>query len=156
MVSDFFGTLLQELGRAIDIPKLKPDVNNSCIIRFRKQGDIRVQIELDPEGTNVIIGTDLGNVAPGRYRESIFIEALKSNGITPRHGIFAYSRKADHLVLFEKMPIQELTGDKVADFLKLFLEKAKVWKEALSRNEVPVVVTAHTSRPMGGIFGLRP
>jgi hypothetical protein len=156
MVTDFFGTLLQELSRAVQIPGLKPDANNSCLIRFRKQNDIRIQIELDSAGLMVVIGTDLGSVAPGRYRENIFTEALKANGLpSPRYGTFAYSRKTDHLLLFEKLPIRDLTGDKVADYLKLFIEKAKVWQEALARNEVPVVITAHTSRPMN-IFGMRP
>lgn len=152
MVTDMFGALLQELGRAIQNPKLHPDEHNTCLLKFK--GGVKVHIEPNKEGTHLIIGTDLGTVAPGRYRENVFGEALKANGLPiPRFGTFAYSTQKDHLVLFEMLPLRELTGDKVADFLPRFLEKARVWREALAKNEVPVVATAYTSKPLG-LFGL--
>lgn len=154
MVTDLFGTLLQELGKALSV-ELRPDEHNSCLIRFR--GGLEIQIELDQQGQALLVGTDLGVVPPGRYRENLFTEALKANGMPPpRHGIFAYSRQSDHLVLFEKFSLVNLTGDKVADFLTPFMEKAKGWKEAISKNEVPVVSTTFTSHAPTGMFGLRP
>lgn len=153
MVSDFFGTLLQEVARKLQIPNLQPDKNNSCQIRFGK--DLRIQLEIDPSGQNLIIGTNLGTVPPGRYRENIFTEALKANNLpSANRGTFAYSRKTDSLILFEKMPLKDLTGDIVADFLVFFLEKAKIWKEAVTRGEVPVAAAGTVARPTG-MFGLR-
>lgn len=152
MVSDIFGTLLQELAQALKIEVLQPDKNNSCLIKFK--GDISVQVELDKSGTFLVIGTDFPTVAAGRYRENLFFEALKANGMPapPRIGTFAYSRQTDRLVLFEMMSLNDLRGDRVAEFMTPFVEKARVWKEAIARGEVPVVSTSTT--PGSGMFGL--
>lgn len=153
MVSDVLGTLLQELGQALQMNNLQPDSNNTCLIKFK--GGIFVQIELDPTGQFMIIGSDLDVVPAGRYRENLFGEALKANGLPhPQYGIFSFSRQTNHLVLFEMLSLNELTGQKVADFLKPFLEKVRIWKEAISKGEIPVVVSARTSK--AGMFGIRP
>lgn len=155
MVANLFETLLQELGKTevIPIQELHPDRNNSCLIRLK--GGLEIQIELDKKIDTLVIGCDLGPVANGRYREEVFREALKANGLPyPRWGDFAYSQKSDHLVLFHKMHTKDLTGEKIADFLTHFLEKAFQWRDALLRNDVPVVSGTSAYRPMG-MFGLR-
>jgi hypothetical protein len=155
MIANLFESILQELGKTdvIPIQNLHPDGNNSCLIRLK--GGLEIQIELDKSGTMLVIGCDLGSPAAGRFRENIFREALKANGLpSPRWGEFAYSQKTDHLVLFHKMHTRDLTGEKVADFLSHFLEKAFLWRDALEHNDVPVVSGTQTSRPLG-MFGLR-
>lgn len=152
MITDQFGAIIQELGQALHNPKLHPDEHNSCLIKFK--GDIQIQIEPDRNGKYLIIGCNLGSIPAGRYRENIFAEALKSNGLpSPRHGFFAYSKRTDSLVLTEMMSLQDLTGQKVADFLTPFKEKIKIWKEAIARGEVPVIATAFTGKPTG-MFGM--
>lgn len=154
MVSDFFGTLLQELAQTLRIPNLQPDANNSCLIRLK--GNLLVQIELDKSGQSLIIGIDLGPIPVGRYRENLFFEALRVNGAPPPHkGTFGYSKQADHLVLFEMLDTHELTGIKVAEKLNPLVEKARVWKEAISKGDIPISVS-QISGPSTGIFGLRP
>lgn len=154
MVTDFFGALLDELGKILQMP-LAPDSNNSCLIKF-KEG-VTIQLEMD-RGNNqfLIIGSDLGAIPAGKYRENLFQEALKANGMpSPRYGTFAYSKQADHLILFEMMNLQEITGGKIAEFLPFFIEKAKVWSQALTKGEIPIVASVYTSRPTG-LFGLKP
>lgn len=155
MVSNLFESILLELGQTevIPIKDLHPDKNNSCLIRLK--GGLEIQIEMDKEQKNLIIGSDLGPVIEGKYRESVFLEALKSNGLpAPRWGDFAYSENTDHLILFHTFHTDHLTGEKVADFLTHFLEKAFHWKELLSRNEVPAISGIYATRPLG-MFGLR-
>lgn len=155
MVTDLLGSLLQELTKTMGIPPLQPDANNVCLIKFK--GGIEVQLEMDRSGDHFLITTDLGSIPIGRYRENLFFEALKANGAPPpRHGIFAYSKQADRLTLFEMLPLKELTGAKIADSLPLFLEKAKQWKEAISRNELPPAQVQGGGSAQTGIFGLRP
>lgn len=153
MVADVFGTLLQDISTALKLSKpLAPDANNSCLVKFK--GGIQIQLEMDKAGEYLVLGTDLGAISPGKYRENIFIEALKANGAPGvRYGVFAYSKQTDHLILFEMFNLRDLHATKVVEFFPGFIQKAKVWKEALERGEVPPSVAYATKS--AGIFGLK-
>jgi|688.fasta_scaffold08073_7 hypothetical protein len=152
MVKEIFESLLEELGKVLNIPTLHPDRNRSCLIQM--PNDIQLQIEMDSYGQNICLGCDLGPIPPGRYRANFFREALKANAQpSPLNGILAYSQKTEHVVLFEYLPLKDLTGEKIADALGPFMEKGILWKEALSKGEIPALSGSHSS---GGMFGLRP
>jgi hypothetical protein len=154
MVGDVFEMLLSELAKALDIGELRPDDKNTCLIAF--QSGLQIQIEPFQKGEELLIVVDFGSIPKGRYREDVFREALKGNGLPwPRSGVFCYSDQSDHLLLFKLMPYKELNGEKIASFLTPFIEKAEKWKESLARGEVPSVATFTTSRIGGGLFGLR-
>ncbi|KAF3363188.1 putative type III secretion chaperone SycE [Chlamydiales bacterium STE3] len=153
MVTDAFGSLLQELGKVMRIPYLQPDKNNSCLIKFPNGPS--VQIELDRSEAFLLLGCDLGEVARGRYRENVFREALISNGMPqPRFGDFAYSQRTDHLILTLSFPVKNLTGEKIASALTPFVEKAKSWIGAISKNDIPSRYGTLSSRG-SGMFGLK-
>lgn len=155
MVTDFYGSLLEELGKILEIPDLHPDRNNSCQIVLKN--GLSLQLEFDRSGQFIIIGADLGVVPPGRYRENLFREALKANDMPyPIHGTLAYSKKSDRLILFEKLRSHELTGESIAAELVPFSEKAIIWKEALERSDVPIANQAFNAQRSTGMFGLRP
>lgn len=157
MVTDFFGALLKELGALMEMPNLTPDQNNTCLIKFK--GDIRVQIEVTRNDEYVIIGANLGEVPVGSYRRNLFEAALKANGLPqprPRSGNFAYSQYANQLVLFEMFNTKDVTGTAIADFFPLFLETIKVWKDALARGDTPNIAVTSISKFQTGMFGLRP
>lgn len=154
MVKDLYGSLLEELGRILEISDLHSDRNNSCLIKLKN--DLQVQIEINPKTNTLLMGSDLGAPPLGRFRVDLFREALRANGLPyPQHGILAYSAKTDHLVLYETMALKDLTGDIISDHLGPFAEKALIWKTAMENNEVPVVTIAG-GRPVMGMFGLRP
>lgn len=153
MVTDLFGTLLVELGHAMSIPNLHSDENNTCMLRL-KSGLI-IQLELDKSGQFLLIGADLGTVPPGKYRENLFKEALKANDQPPPlHGILSYSKKSDHMVLYQKLFIKELNGEKIAAEINPFAEKAFAWSEAILHNDIPAINQSFTSQKPGGMFGL--
>lgn len=153
MVTDLLGSLLQELSHALGVADLHPDSNNSCLLRL-KSGLI-IQIELDKGGQFLILGADLGGVPPGKYRENLFRECLKTNDMPPPlNGILCYSKKSDHLVLYEKIYLKDLNGEKVAAEITPFAEKAFLWSQALLNNEIPVINQPFTSQKPGGMFGL--
>lgn len=155
MVEEPFESLLQDIGKAMNIPNIHADANNSCLIAF----DTGIEIQLEPFERDefLLIVCDLGEVPPGRYREDVFKEALKSNGLPfPRYGTFAYSEQSGHLLLFGLISFREINGEKVASFLYPFMEKAVVWKQFLEKGDVPLadtMTTSQTSGP-GGLFGL--
>ncbi|MGA8163486.1 MAG: CesT family type III secretion system chaperone [Waddliaceae bacterium] len=158
MVTDFFDSFLEELGQAMDIDDLHHDDNNTCLIKF--QTGLEVQIEPFEKGDFLLICSDLGHVAPGRYREDVFREALKANGLPyPQYGTFAYSEQSDHLLLFGLLSFKELNGEKIASFLYPFMEKAVAWKEQINGGEVPLATTSTAgaaTTSLGGLFGLKP
>ena len=152
MVKNYLEIILSEIGKSLKIEDLHADRNNSCLINMPE--GIKIQLEQNPHTEDFIMGADLGEVPPGRYRESLFLEALKANGMPyPQHGILAYSNKSDHLILYESFHNKDLRGDQIAEEIPLFIEKAKQWKESMGKGEIPVVSPMKTSF---GMFGLRP
>jgi hypothetical protein len=154
MVSDFYGTLLQELSEALGIDTLEPDEHNTCLIRFINE--LEVQIEPDKKEDFLLIGTNFGTLPAGPYREELFKAALISNGLPyPCKGTFAYSEKRGELVMYGLLPLKELTGQGVADYLDPFMGEAIKWKEAISSGNVPAIGSfAEGTSKGGGLFGL--
>lgn len=157
MVADLFESLLQEIGKEYHLT-LKADQNNSCL--FNLPNGLSIQMEIDPKNEFYIIGSDLGEVPIGKYRENLFLAALKTNAFPPPQiGAFAYSRQKNHLVLHAMIPLPEITGEKILNILRPFLEKAWVWKSAITNGEIPEVIpptSGHYTPSSGGIFGLKP
>ncbi len=151
MKSDIFSTLLEELGEELKIKDLHPDANQSCLIKFPTGIDI--QIEPDKEGKFLIAAIKFETLPKGRYRETIFKEALKANGMPyPRYGTFAFIRKTEQLMLFETYYLQDLTGQKLFEQLKPFSEKGLSWKNSLSRGEIPSNIQFYTADKPVGMF----
>lgn len=158
MVTDQFSAILDEIGSQFKI-KLTPDANNSCL--FPLPNGMQVQMEMDKQREFYVIGMDVGGVPAGRYREDLFRQALLSNGRKPpRNGIFAYSKQLDHLILFEMLPVKNLTGNDVIATLNPMAAKALTWKNAIEKGDIPPVEVEAVSgkdlpkAPMG-MFGMR-
>lgn len=150
MVTDFFGAFLEDLSRIIKIPNLHPDSNNSCLIQYKA---VQVQLEVTRNGLSLVAGVDLGAIPPGAYRENFFAAALKANlRPSPNVGIFAFSQQADHLILHELFPVKDLTANRVAEILPMLVEKGTLWKEAISKGEIPPIEGISTGS--SGMFGL--
>lgn len=151
MVKNLFDALLDETGRSLKIADLHSDRNNTCLVKM--PNGISFQIEMHQIKQEIVLGADLGPIPPGRYRENLFMEALRSNGLPNHVGVLAYSSRLDHLILFLTVNLKDLTGERIASEIEPFIEKAKLWKEALEKGEIPVVAQMKTSM---GMFGLRP
>lgn len=153
MVMDLLNTILKDLEKSIKIDDLHSDKNESCQIRF--ENGLEVQLELDPSGEFLCVGTKLGEVPGGRYRQTLFKEALRANGQPPpRYGTFAFSQKTNSLVFFEYLWAKELNGEKLSSFLTQFRTKAQIWKEAIARGDVPQYGETGVRGKSGGMFGL--
>lgn len=152
MVVELFASLLEELSKIMHY-QLHVDHNNSCMLHLPTGLDI--QLEIHRHGTHFIIGTDLGNIPVGKYRENLFREALRANGFPPpQYGTFAYSKQKDSLILFSLLVLKDLTGQRIADHLIPFMEKAVTWQTAIKRGDVPVVSLEKTSGSAARPFGM--
>lgn len=132
MLEDRFTLLLKELSTLLKI-ELKPDQNNSCLINLKDK--IKIQLELDPAKENyLVMGSILGEIPPGKFREELLLLALEANGkLYPRAGNFAYSTKLNSLILFEILNLDYYKPDRVLAILTPFVHKAFAWKDALSK-----------------------
>ncbi len=131
---DRFTELLQELGKILDI-SLHPDEHQSCALLVDEK--LKLQLELDKSLETLIVGAHLGIVPPGKFRENLLAHALKANAIFPRMGTFGYSPYHNQMAFFEFLPLNTQNGEKLADFLAMFIAKAKEWKEALESGILP-------------------
>lgn len=151
MSTDIFAALLKELESYFKCP-LKPDQNQHCLISL--PAGFIIQMEIDRSGRYFEISTRLGPLPTfGKFRETLFKETLKSNGLYPKGpGTFAFSSAANQLIFFTQIPMEDISGKKIIQVLTPFLEKAQNWVEAFNRGEVPVsegILQAKT-----GLFGL--
>lgn len=153
MVTDVLGVILGELGALLNIPDLKPDEYHTCLIKLAS--GTTLQIEQSKDGQTLLIGSELGVVPPGRYRIDLFKEAMKANAQPlPRYGTFGWSKKTDNLVFFRRIPLKELTGEKLHAMIPPFVEIVKKWKEAIDHGDIPLNNSFYTSGGKGGLFGL--
>jgi hypothetical protein len=154
MVASRFESILKDLEPFFHC-RLEPDQNNACLIKLNNAGGIEIQLELDRSGDHLLMGCRVGPIPPGRYRENVFKEALKSNHLYPHsRNIFGYSRKSDLLIVYALCPINETNSEKIIEILPPFIHQARTWTEALNRGEVPSFLTTSPTHQGGGLFGL--
>lgn len=149
-----FEILIRDLGSAMGLD-LNADNHLSCRIFFSEE-DPTIQIDLDTNADRILIGSELGPLTAGIYRERIFTQALMANGTaqSPR-GILAFSERNDTLFLFQFLKMESLTGEKLYRFLQQFLEHARVWKTAVARGDIPQIEEAAHKSSGSGMFGLK-
>ena len=149
-----FANVIKELGDAMGIP-LEADEKECCLISH--PDGLQVQLELEPtRQETVVIISPLGQVPVGRYREDLFVSALKANGAPfPRHGTLAFNVERELLVLCDSIFEQNCDSRALLEYVEGFTAKAKKWKEALEQEIIP---QEDLPGPTGssGIFGLSP
>jgi len=146
-----FEDLLRELGTLLET-NLQPDSHASCCLVFGD--DVKVQIDLDGTGERILMGSTVGSIPPGIYREKILRQALLINGqeMQPK-GTLAFSEKNDSLVLFQFYILAKLSGERLYPLLLAFAEEVRKWKEALKRGEVPALEDEALTK--SGFMGLK-
>ena len=133
--------ILDEIGESIGV-SLQANDNNTCYVSI--PGGCDIQMEILEDGENFLLIAEIGSIPLGKYREDIFKESLRFNGMPqPQVGFFAYSETDDTLNLLEIFPLKGLTGNRVSEIIPAFTNKAMVWKEAIQRGEIPQM-TAET------------
>lgn len=130
-----FELLIQHLGSLLGVP-LHAEKGYLC--RLIAQGSLKVHLEHEPELHRILIASFLCEVPPGKFREDIFKEALKTNDSLDRLGVFAYSAKNNSLAYFLYLP-EDTAPDKVSSTLLQFIETAKAWKSAVETGQMHLI-----------------
>lgn len=149
MVTSQLSMILKDLETFFECP-LETDSNNSCLVDMGI--GISLQLELDRHGF-LLVGCRLGMVHMGRYRNDLIRAALKSNELTPlSSGILGFSHKSQQLILFIRVDTQAVPLHQLTEQLSLFTAKAKLWKDAIAKGEVPAIASRQVAGK--GLFGL--
>jgi hypothetical protein len=131
---DRFAMLLADLGALIQVP-LHPDHQRACCLSVN--GELHLQLKEDDNKDRLLIGAFISEIPPGKFRENVLKETLKENNLFPRLGTFSYSERNNQLAFFSYVYFEGLDGNKMADFLEAFLEKAFSWRTALQTGQLP-------------------
>lgn len=150
---DQFHELLSNLGQQLKL-SLHPDKKGACTLIIRDL--FSVQIEFDPSHERILIACFVCEVPPGKLRENVLRDTLKSHYPYPENGVFGYSERNNKLSLFSYVPLNGLTGEKCAGLLSAFIDKAKKWREAVSLGTTADLVSESSSSASDlKIFGLK-
>jgi hypothetical protein len=149
---DRFEELLRELSVEYGVT-LHPDRKGACKLKINEA--LQVQIECDAHQENLLVATFICDIPPGKFRENILRDALKTNGPFPKNGTLAYSDRNNKLVLFSYLRMQNLTGKKLAEFLSAFVDKANQWRIGVESGHT-AHLAAPAAKPPGGMFGMKP
>lgn len=153
MTIDRFEELLTELGAELGVA-LHPDKRGACKLKINES--LHVQLECDAGRENLLIASFICEIPPGKFRETILKDALKSNGPFPLNGTLSYSERNNQLVLFSSYQLSHLNGKTLADFLTAFIEKANNWRVGVETGNTAGLVSSQTKTTSSNIFGLKP
>jgi len=107
----------------IEMPK-----ENGLILNFEQKHKIQIEWLDD----RILISSLIGELLPSRFRDQVFLDALRSNFKSSGFGTLAYSHVKKQLVLvlpYIKVPPKE---EEFIALLEGFLKKTIAWTEALS------------------------
>lgn len=147
---DRYSALLNELGSLIGVP-LRPDASRRCKLFVNNQ--LPVYLEDREQREELLIASLIFEIPPGKFREVVLKEALKENNLPSRFGCFAFSQRANQLAFFLYAPYKNLDGKKLADLLKVFLEKAFAWRKGIETGQLPQ--SARNDKKGPSIFDIR-
>ena len=150
-----FEDILNELSDLLDVD-LSLDSNRACVIVLNEK--IKIQMEQDIAGEYLTLAAMIADLAPGKFREEVLKSALKvNNTISYSTTILAFVAKLNKLVLYEKIPMIDLNGQKLYDLILDFFHKAENWKNAIEGGKTAPNGVLLDERPSSGsnFFGLR-
>jgi len=151
-VIEFFAEILQKLGEELGTP-LNVDKNGACLLVYKRI--LKVQIQNYPEKEELLLGAFLGEIVPGKFRENVFKEALKTNSLFPNQGAFSYVKRSNELILSHLVPYEGLTSSHLSKILLELIEKANLWYSSIQSGSLHLVAQdvrpERSDRPMFGI-----
>lgn len=90
---DPFEDLMHQLSAYMGF-SLHPDARQCCLIQLPEEHGMTIQIDLDTNADKILIGTELGSLQAGSYRERLLKQAMIVNGAAAKiQGILAFSEK---------------------------------------------------------------
>lgn len=131
---DRFQAFLNQLSLIVQVPLY---ADRKRAVRLTIDQSLHMQIEDEEQNNRILIASFLHEIPAGKYRENLLKEGLKANTLYPRIGTFAYCERNNQFCLFDYLSYINLTGEKAADRLACFIEKALNWRQAIAKGMLP-------------------
>lgn len=149
---DPFAQLLNDLSLLLDT-HLCPDKRGACKLNI----DDTLHVQLEPNDTRekLLLFCFLSEIPPGKFRENVLRDALKTNADPSTLGIFGFSERNNQLVLFANLNFPYLTAKEILDFLHLFIAKAQTWKQAITTGQTSNLCPETIQKPLS-LFDIKP
>jgi hypothetical protein len=148
-----YKSLIQQLSDRLK-KQIYPNLHNVVVLFI--ENSVKVHIELDPTEEYLIIGAFIGDLPPGKFREHILKDALKSNfSLQKNKGILSYIGKENTLTVHTKLLLEKTTIDSLMQCLKDLTKRAQSWQEAFEEGKSSPTdeIPKSTHRKKGSIFG---
>ena len=123
----------EEFVRFLHKMDLEVDPQGGCAICLDGQRDIYLTLN---HNHHLVASTILGTTAPSKYRELLFLSALKKNEEYPRVGIFSYDAQTSEWIFFQEIPFGKISSESCHSFLFHFGECAGNYTLSLNRGEL--------------------
>ena len=155
MTVEFYQDLMQQLGESLDLNFNDDSLSRGMArIDYANNLSTNIRYEEKNEIPYILLLAELGNIPPGAYRERLFKAVLIENfDRMPLDAIFSYSVPQDTMITYLYIPIDNLTVDDLRNQIDLFNKKSLMWKDSISRSEIPASAKEAPSGPVG-MFGL--
>lgn len=150
-----FADIIEELGDLMD-RDFTAELNHACRLLINET--IYVQLEAETTGEFILATAEISELPPGRFRENILKDALKSNDLLEiNRSILAYLGKENKLILFQYIPFHALTAPQLETYLSRLVSRAERWKKAIDGGrtapddqlEMPKTIEGRKTSPLG-------
>ncbi|HAB98652.1 MAG TPA: hypothetical protein DCE71_02370 [Parachlamydiales bacterium] len=148
-MTDRFTELITKLGEFLQIP-LFVDRHGACLLLVHEKA--RIQMQMDPTQTHLLIASAAIEIPPGKFRENVLKDGLKINDLPdPRPAVLGYLPLNNHLTLHQSFPIEILDAERLAAFFGAFMTEVESWIDAIQAGRTAPIVFApeSSSHPFG-------
>ncbi len=132
-----FEELLKDLSIQLNT-ELHVDKHGACLINFDEK--IKVQLELDKSSQNLIVFSPICQLPPGKFRENVFLDALKENNKFPYIATFSYFEKENSLAIFNFFHLNSLKSQMLASYLTIFVDLVKLYQDAILHGQTSPIL----------------
>lgn len=136
-MQDKFKDLIEELSKILS-EDLYVDKNHACVIVY--DDVLKVQLELDESGQNLIVFSSIIALTPGKFRENVLLGALKANNEFPYVAIFSFFEPDSSLALHNFLDFSSLKAEVLASYLSTFVEICFLYRNAINANQSTPII----------------
>lgn len=130
MAEENYKLLIQELGKAVGLPDLKPDEDNYCCLGFDEK--IVTHLQYNAENDVLMLFTQIGTIDENKVTD-IYPRLLKANLFWQGTGgaTLGVDDETREVMLAYQVPLEVLDFPKLQELLEGFVNTSELWINTL-------------------------